>query len=213
MSDWFYADDAGERFGPFPLAQVREVAAQRAIRVWKEGMADWQWAAQVPEIGGGSPPPPPLPVHQNAGRPPAMAGPGVVTLRTASPLRYPKWPWIGFAASLFLLVICWGLASSIEEEARVLLAEQGRMNSEAYVAEVTVESFLRGAMGDPFGKYNEESYKANAIDSQLAALESEYNVATGGIGLFFLGTLAFTGLWIWQHVMFRQTARARVGWK
>ncbi len=56
-----------EQLGPFDLTQLAQMAQQgqltRDIMVWKQGMAQWQKAGEVPDMTSvfGAPPPPPQP--------------------------------------------------------------------------------------------------------------------------------------------------------
>jgi hypothetical protein len=70
MDTWYYFD-GGERRGPVDAEElVRLISAgpdPRRVRIWREGMPDWQEAGNVPEIGSRLPP----------ARPGAPSGPSV----------------------------------------------------------------------------------------------------------------------------------------
>lgn len=65
----FFAVVNGGQQGPFNLQQLSQMAAQKAVTpdtmVWKQGMANWLQAKQVPELANifapAAPPPPPPP--------------------------------------------------------------------------------------------------------------------------------------------------------
>ncbi len=112
---------------------------------------------------------------------------------------YPKWPWICFAVFCFLWLCSIGWLSTIDKEAQPLLNEYRRMSSTEYQLQVGLEAFFRGAMGDPFGKASEESYKANAITRRLSELYTEYENARTNRNLFGMLTLISAVLWFWNH--------------
>ena len=59
MSYYYAAGD--EHRGPFTIDQLRAQALRRDTMVWKEGMAQWQRAENVPELAElFAPPPPPI---------------------------------------------------------------------------------------------------------------------------------------------------------
>ncbi len=62
----YFVSVAGQQQGPFDLNTLRQLIAQQQINqqtyVWKQGMANWEAAMQVPEVAslfGSIPPPPP----------------------------------------------------------------------------------------------------------------------------------------------------------
>src|SRR5689334_440355 len=63
MDDNWYYFDGGERRGPVAVEElVRLISAApdpRRVAIWREGMADWQEAGTVPEVGSRLPPPRP----------------------------------------------------------------------------------------------------------------------------------------------------------
>src|ERR1700683_4075217 len=69
-NEWFYSHD-GERHGPVPVEQIKDMAASGQFRrddlVWQTGMADWMAAGDVP----GLLPPPIAPPRVPAGSPAA----------------------------------------------------------------------------------------------------------------------------------------------
>ena len=79
----------GQQFGPFPVEQLGQLAAQGTFTaqclVWRQGMAGWQEAGAVPELarlfpGGGAPPvpasgtPPPPPSSETPPAAPPVSG-------------------------------------------------------------------------------------------------------------------------------------------
>lgn len=85
--------------------------------------------------------------------------------------------------------------STYEQQAAPLTGELQRMSTGGYQVESGIEAFLRGTMGDPFGKMQEESNKDSSLRSQLASISSEYESAAGMRG--FAGLVAFCALcWI-----------------
>jgi len=71
MGQW-HCGIGGQQYGPVELVVVRQWLTEGRLRpsdlVWTEGMASWQPAASVPELGAaagpsfpGAPPPPPAP--------------------------------------------------------------------------------------------------------------------------------------------------------
>lgn len=119
-------------------------------------------------------------------------------------MKYPKWPWISFAICCFLWLSFSGWQAEIEDEARPILNELQRMGSFDYQLGSGIESFLRGYMGDPFGKASEEYYKASILEDQLSQLAADYESASGGASLFLILTLVFAGLWIWKHKQYKK---------
>jgi TM2 domain-containing membrane protein YozV len=73
-SEWFYSHD-GERHGPVPVEQIREMAAAGRLRpddlVWQTGMADWAPAGTVSGLLPPASAPPPIP---DGGSPPISRG-------------------------------------------------------------------------------------------------------------------------------------------
>jgi TM2 domain-containing membrane protein YozV len=73
-SEWFYAHD-GERHGPVPVEQIKDMAAGGQLRpddlVWQAGMETWQPARKVPGLLPPASMPPPIPV---GGPPPDSRG-------------------------------------------------------------------------------------------------------------------------------------------
>lgn len=59
---WYYVHQ-GTRHGPVSFAEIKTLAAAGRLsaedQVWREGMADWAPAGNVPELRGVLPPPPP----------------------------------------------------------------------------------------------------------------------------------------------------------
>ena len=55
MDNWFYAR-GGQQQGPFPIQTLRDMAARNELTaadlIWREGMAQWLPAGQVPELAG-----------------------------------------------------------------------------------------------------------------------------------------------------------------
>ena len=63
MSEWYYTQGS-EQLGPVPASEVQHLISSGSIDaktclVWKEGMADWQAAATIPEVMPPSPYAPP----------------------------------------------------------------------------------------------------------------------------------------------------------
>ena len=67
MASSYYISVNGAQQGPFPIQTLQQMIAQGSFNqntyVWKQGMAGWQTASQVPELAGlfGAVPPPPPP--------------------------------------------------------------------------------------------------------------------------------------------------------
>jgi hypothetical protein len=61
-ANWYYSD-GGERRGPVAAEELIRLLSAGPdpwrVRVWRDGMADWQEAGAVPEINSRLPPPPP----------------------------------------------------------------------------------------------------------------------------------------------------------
>ena len=75
MSEWYYAHE-GQQLGPVPASELQRLISSGALDaktclVWKEGMADWQAAATIPEVM----PPPPDAAPTMAGTPQLGADP------------------------------------------------------------------------------------------------------------------------------------------
>ena len=59
MGEWYYAHE-GQQLGPVPTSELQHLISSGALDaktclVWKEGMADWQAAATIPEVMPPSP--------------------------------------------------------------------------------------------------------------------------------------------------------------
>ena len=71
---WFYASE-GQQHGPYPEGQLREFIAGGTVTadtlVWTEGMANWQRAAEIPDLFSAQSA---TPVVPHAGGAPATAG-------------------------------------------------------------------------------------------------------------------------------------------
>jgi len=66
----YYVSLNGQQAGPFDLNHLQQMVAGQQLTkqtfVWKQGMASWQAAGEVPELTplfGSVPPPPPPPMH------------------------------------------------------------------------------------------------------------------------------------------------------
>lgn len=75
MSEWYYVH-GGQQLGPVPVSELQHLISSGALDaktclVWKEGMADWQAAATIPEVM----PPPPDAAPTMAGTPQLGADP------------------------------------------------------------------------------------------------------------------------------------------
>jgi hypothetical protein len=87
-ANWYYFD-GGERRGPVAIEDlVRALSAMpdpRRVRIWREGMSDWQEADTVPEVGSRLPP-------ARLESPPAGAAlaPGFFTEAEAIALNYRR---------------------------------------------------------------------------------------------------------------------------
>ena len=69
MASQYHISVNGQQQGPFPIGTLQQMVAQGQFTpqtmVWKQGMAGWQAASQVPELSGlfgVAPPPPPPPM-------------------------------------------------------------------------------------------------------------------------------------------------------
>jgi hypothetical protein len=90
----------------------------------------------------------------------------------------------------------------INVQAAPIAAEMNEMNSGGYLTSAVIESFLRGAMGDPFGKAHEESDKETSLRAAMAPLAYEYQGAEGVRDLaFWIGliTLCWIGIKRWKR--------------
>ena len=74
---WYFARE-GRQQGPVSDEQIRRMAQDGSLRredlVWKEGMAEWRPASQVPELNF---PPAPVPSYQSPPPPPPQYSPAV----------------------------------------------------------------------------------------------------------------------------------------
>ncbi|WP_348223571.1 hypothetical protein [Luteolibacter sp.] len=118
------------------------------------------------------------------------------------------WRWVACGISGVIWLFYVGTVSNIEQEALPLINEQARMESGEYVAGVGIEAFVRGALGDPFGKASEEYAKSNSMVDRLQQLSAEYRSATAIRRLFGCLTLFFGGFAIWRHTLFRRLGRS-----
>ena len=72
MAQWYYADESGNRFGPYSARQLREKALDGKVLpthlVWSDDMAGWESASKVKglfdrirhDMGKGKHSPPPI---------------------------------------------------------------------------------------------------------------------------------------------------------
>lgn len=74
-----------------------------------------------------------------------------------------------------------------------------------------LEAFFRGALGDPFGKANEEYNKAVYIEDRLAMLIEDYETASSTASFLFFLMAVSVGLWIWQHSIYKKSKQINVG--
>ncbi len=86
MSEWYYADK-GQQLGPVPTSELQHLISSGALDaktclVWKEGMADWQAAATIPEV---MPPSPDAPPTMDGRADPSFAAPVPGSLGMAQP--------------------------------------------------------------------------------------------------------------------------------
>lgn len=90
MSEWYYADK-GQQLGPVPTSELQHLISSGALDaktclVWKEGMADWQAAATIPEVMPPSPDAPPtMDGPPQLGADPSSAAPVPGSLGMAQP--------------------------------------------------------------------------------------------------------------------------------
>ena len=64
MDKYFYLNSRNEQVGPVSPEEFSRLGINESSMVWKQGMANWMRAGQIPELiqyvrGGGTPPPPP----------------------------------------------------------------------------------------------------------------------------------------------------------
>ncbi|GAB3102487.1 pilin [Lysobacter terrae] len=105
MTQWHYADDAGNRVGPISSEELREHYRQRRLRldslVWSEGMVQWlplerlAIELDIDSITPDATPPPPLPTGPAA---------PVQPTRAAAP------PKKGMSGCMIALLVCAALA-------------------------------------------------------------------------------------------------------
>jgi hypothetical protein len=116
-ANWYYFD-GGERRGPVDVEElVRLLSAgpdPRRVRVWREGMPDWQEAGAVPEIGGRFPPARPGVPAGNA-----ALGPSFFTDAEAIALNYRR---LVLLVGLQLLVGFFGMPNRQQGIPNVLAA-------------------------------------------------------------------------------------------
>ena len=196
----YHVTDNGIESGPFTADEIRQRMASGQVRftalVLAAGMGDWRPVGEVIE-GSARPPlpaslPPPIPPVSHL---------SVMTSGTSR--RYPKWPDIAFGIALLFWIGFTGHAVSLEAQAQPLLDEGVRMESGEYLVGVGIEAFVRGALGDPFGKAGEEYEKGNAINERLKKLAADYQDAVAAKSLCGWLAIIFGVLWIWQHRSFK----------
>ena len=102
---WFFAS-RGQQQGPYQEAQLRALIANGTVTpdtlVWREGMADWQKAGDIPGLLSGASGPPAVP--QRGGPPTSAGGHGGGSLS----IDLPLWAFLGRILLLligYLLVI------------------------------------------------------------------------------------------------------------
>ena len=147
----------------------------------------------------------PVPVHTTTTRsaPVTSSLPPWLTVR----LRQPRY------IVLILCTLIWlyqtSHMSTLNEQAAPYIAELQRMNSGGYLTGLGIESFVRGALGDPFGAAHEESDKEASLRSQVAPIAAAYDSASGW--RTFAGWVGFFTLcWIgFKHWRTKQLAKNR----
>ena len=201
----YYVLNGDQQLGPYTETELRNRAVSGAMPydtlVWREGLPEWTSFSDCFPL-----PPydtiPPVPRHHPPQHPSA-------TTATNTIPRYPKWPWIGFLICLF----CWGMFGKsmleIEQQALPYIIEYDRMHSTEYAVSTTFEAFVRGALGDSFGKADEEYQRASQLEANLLMLYSRHQTASiRSVTSMFL-TIVFAVLWIWKHRGFTKILRSR----
>lgn len=108
----------------------------------------------------------------------------------------PKWPWIGFAVSLLVLVLSIQRVNEIEREAMPYFRELYRMDTGSYASQANTEAFLRGFLyGDVFGKAYEESAKGQNLQIILARFEAKFSTAMMWRNIAIFGLILFGIAW------------------
>lgn len=115
-NNWYYVEN-GQRVGPIPLADLKQLLSQGRVNasqlVWSEGMANWTPAGQVPELAAVAAPASAAAAPGYTGSAPGYAAPApiqygsqvsgvVVTPATMQLFRETK-PWVRFMSVLMFI--------------------------------------------------------------------------------------------------------------
>jgi GYF domain 2 len=108
---WFYASE-GQQHGPYPETQLREFIARGAVRadtlVWTEGMANWQKAAEIPDLFSAASGPPAVPYP--GGLPTSTGGHGGGSLSIDFGIWEFVWRSLVFLIGIiFVIPVPWAL--------------------------------------------------------------------------------------------------------
>lgn len=93
MAQYYYTDGS-ERYGPFTFEQLRERNITPETLVWKEGMADWLPARQVPDLQS---------LHASTAESFAASPPPFTSTGTVNPGLPPK-NWL--VESILVTILC-----------------------------------------------------------------------------------------------------------
>lgn len=188
-SPQLYILENDQQRGPYTEEELRvrlsNGTAFKGTLIWREGLSNWTRLEDYLEA-----------IPTSPDETPKLEPTRERNIFHTYSLKGPKWPRVCFSICCFLFLASMRWQSSIEKEARPYIAEYNRMNSTAYNVDVGAEAFIRGFLGDPMGKANEETSKSNSIEARLAQLSADYDSASTSTGLFFLLTVGFGITWI-----------------
>jgi hypothetical protein len=224
MSNWFFASN-GQQQGPYPEAQFRDLIARGMVTtqtlVWREGMAGWQKAGDIPGLLAGAGAPPAMPT----GGGPVMSSGGYAAGGSLS-VDFGIWDFTWRSIVFFLglitviptpWVVCWytnWLVSNVHVPGRPNLSFTGRPGTIALwyfgwiVIVIIIEVIATQADSQAF------SNVANIVQLVLYWLFLKYliaNLASNGqpLGLAFSGS--FWGYFGW-NLLLGLSILTIVGW-
>jgi hypothetical protein len=182
----FYIGIHGQQQGPYPEGELRKRAAEGSLPpdtlIWREGMSDW---ASFSDYFSPQP-----------------------SDKSEDPVKYPGWSLAAFAFCVGKWRYHKGQMSDIEKQAIPYINEYNRMSSIDYGVSVFLESMMRGALGDPFGKAHEEYSKGSQIEDRLSRLSKDYDSASSGSGTFFLLMIVLGIVTLLRHLRYWSRLKA-----
>lgn len=174
MSDWFYAKDNDQK-GPINESELKTLLANNQLPphtlVWKEGMANWTAANQVPNFTFR---PPPLTAKSKSDAPPLPAS-GSTTIPSLASFSIPRLPPVGEPVAM--------------DEADV---EKNKIFGILAYLWVLFLVPLLAASDSPFAKYHaNQGLVLFLVWLVIAFVVTVVNIILAWIGIPFIGAILF----------------------